>query len=153
MKHLFALSFVLVCISAHAQKASHLFVVNGTFVQPGREEIVNKIPVDQIESLTTLNSIEATSKYGEFLGGNGMVFIKVRFDASRPLDFPNEAMLTYGDKKPVTVLNGKIIDSDKMNELTEASGHARSISVSRTIDFIEKYGLQAINGVVTVTTE
>lgn len=149
MKYLIALSFVLVCISVHSQKTSQLYVVNGTLVQFGKEEIINKIPVDQIESITSLSSIEATSKYGDFLGSNGMIFIKTRFDVNGLIDIPQEARLTYGDKKPVAVLNGKIVEYDKIDELTV--GTMVTIHVNRNIDFIDKYGLQSINGVVTIT--
>ncbi len=151
MKYVFALSFVLVCISVHSQTTTPLYVVNGTFIQLGNEEFVKKIPIDQIENLTALSHIEATSKYGEFLGSNGMVFIKTRFDVNRLVDIPQNARLTYGDKKPVAVLNGKIIDYDKIDELTE--GTMFTIWVDRSIDFFDKYGLQSINGVVTITTK
>ncbi len=150
MKYLFALSFILVCLTVQSQKIDHLFVVDGTFVQPGNEAIVNKITVDQIESLTTLSSFEATSKYGEFLGKNGMVFITTRFDVNRLIHIPQEARFTYGDKKPVAVLNGEIVEYDKIDELTV--GTMVTIHVNRNIDFIDKYGLQSINGVVTITT-
>lgn len=150
MKYLITLSFVLIFISVYSQKTSRLYVVNGTLIQFGKEEIINKIPVDQIESITSLSSLEATSKYGDFLGCHGMVFIKTRFDVNELIDIPTEARLTYGDKKPIAVLNGKIVEYDKIDEL--AVGTLVTIHVNRHIDFIDKYGLQSINGVVTITT-
>ena len=79
-----------------------------------------------------------------------MIFIKTRFDVNGLIDIPQEARLTYGDKKPVAVLNGKIVEYDKIDELTV--GTMVTIHVDRNIDFIDKYGLQSINGVVTINT-
>ena len=108
------LLFVLVSASVFSQKAERLFVVDGTFIQPGKEELVNKIPAEQIETLVVLNSNEAISKYGDFLGNKGIVFIKTKYDAARPIDIPKDARLTYGNKKPVAILNGKLLTSTKL---------------------------------------
>ena len=150
MKTLLALTFALSFVSVHSQVTKPLFVIDGIAVEPGME-ILDKLSVDQIESLTTYNSVEAISKFGEFLGSNGMVVIKTKFDVNRLVDIPEASRLTYGDKKPVVLLNDKIIDYDKINELTTESFF--TIQVSRNIDFINKYGLQSINGVVTITTK
>lgn len=144
------LLFVLVSASVFSQKAERLFVVDGTFIQPAKEELVNKIPAEQIETLVVLNSNEAISKYGDFLGNKGIVFIKTKYDAARPIDIPKDARLTYGNKKPVAILNGKIVDFDKIDQLT--TGSIVSLQVDRNNDFLDKYGPQSINGVVTITT-
>ena len=97
-----------------------------------------------------MNSKEATLKYGYFLGSRGVIVIRTKNYTVRPIVIPKEARLTYGNKKPIAILNGKIVDYDRIDQLPTES--IVTVQVDRNIDLLGKYGPQSINGVVTVTT-
>jgi hypothetical protein len=148
MKTLLASFWVVFSISSYSQTVKPLVVVNGCAIKPGHE-IIEKIPADQIESVTTYRAADAVAKYGEFLGSTGMVVIKTKLEIGKHFDIPVESRLTYGDNKPAIVVDGKMVDHEMLDNLDAES--VGSIEVIKNgIELVEKYGPRALNGVIFV---
>jgi hypothetical protein len=72
MKTLLVSGLILLSATGYSQDKKPLVVVNGMAVSP-ESEFANSIPIDEIVSLTTYQREEAISRYGEFLGNDGIV--------------------------------------------------------------------------------
>jgi hypothetical protein len=107
MKISLILSLILFSLTAYCQSEKALVVINGIAINPDTN-FLDKIPVDQIESLTNYPSTEAISMYGEFLGSNGILEVKTKLTSKGLIEIPQDFRLTYGDKNPVVLLDGKV---------------------------------------------
>ena len=87
-----------------------------------------------------------------FLGSTGIVEIKIKpYKNGYIIKIPQEFRLTYGNKKPIFLLNGKVTEYEKLNDTN--ANNLLSIEVNNSIDFVKKYGLQSINGLVSITSK
>lgn len=138
-------------ITTYAQSDKPLIVINGIAIERNTN-FIDSIPVDQIDSIKVYGATEAIEKYGEFLGSTGIIQIKIKPDRnSYIIKIPQELRLTYGNKKPIFLLNGKVTEYEKLND-TKAD-NLLSIEMNNSIDFVKKYGLQSINGLVSITSK
>lgn len=147
MKTLLILCLTLFSLTAYTQSGKPLVVVDGIAIKPN-SNFPDNIPVEQIQSLRTYESTEAISMYGEFLGVNGIIEIKTRMNSKGFIDVPEDSRLTYGDTNPVVLLDGKVIEYEKMKEIKTAD--VLSIEASRNIEYVKDWGLQSINGLVKI---
>jgi hypothetical protein len=138
-------------IAAFAQSDKPLIVVNGIAIDRNAN-FIDSIPVDQIDALRVYGATEAIEKYGDFLGSTGIVEIKIKPDKNGYIiKIPQEFRLTYGNKKPMFLLNGKVTEYEKLNDTN--ANNLLSIEVNNSIEFVKKYGLQSINGLVSITSK
>ncbi|TMI90334.1 MAG: hypothetical protein E6H08_15285 [Bacteroidetes bacterium] len=137
-------------IAAFAQSDKPLIVVNGIAIDRNAN-FIDSIPVDQIDALKIYGATEAIEKYGEFLGSTGIIEIKTKPNEKGYIKIPKEFRLSYGNKKPIFLLNGKVTEYEKLNDTN--ANNLLSIEVNNSIDFVKKYGLQSINGLVCITSK
>jgi len=137
-------------ITTYAQNDKPLIVVNGIAIDR-TANFIDSIPVDQMESLKVYGATEAIEKYGEFLGSTGIIEIKTKPNDKGYIKIPKEFRLTYGNKKPIFILNGKVTEYEKLND-TDAN-NLLSIEMKNSIDLVKKYGLQSVNGLVCITSK
>ncbi len=149
MKSIAILLISVPFLSFFYQNTNHLIVVDGVATTEGIE-LLNQIPIDRIDSIYAIDSEIATRKYGSFLGHRGIIFINTKFDFTSPLQFQNDLFLTYGDKNPITVFNGEVIEYDKIEHILERN---TTILFSRNINLTAQYGPQAINGVIHLSSK
>ena len=127
-------------IAAFAQSDKPLIVVNGIAIDRNAN-FIDSIPVDQIDALKIYGATEAIEKYGEFLGSTGIIEIKTKPNEKGYIKIPKEFRLSYGNK------------TECHNSRIETANNLLSIEVNNSIDFVKKYGLQSINGLVCITSK
>lgn len=150
MKTPLILSLILFSLTAYCQSDKPLVVINGIAINPDTN-FLDKIPSDQIESLTNYHSTEAISMYGEFLGSNGILEVKTKLTSKGLIEIPLDFHLTYGDTNPVVLLDGKLIEYAKIDEIE--SSRIQSMEMSRNIAYVKEWGLQAINGLIKMNSK
>ncbi len=150
MKNLLFLCLTFLSLTGYTQSEKPLVVVNGIAIKPNLN-FVDSIPVNEIQSLRTYESDVATSMYGEFLGGNGIIEIKTKLTSTGYIEIPETFRLTYGNGEPVVLLDGKKIQYEKISQINTAN--VNSIEMSRNIEYIKDWGLQALNGLIKITSK
>lgn len=145
MKTSLILFLILFSLTVYCQSEKPLVVINGIAIDPDKN-FLDKIPVDQIESLINYPSTEAVSMYGEFLGSNGILDVKTKLTSQGLIEIPLDFRLVYGDTNPVVLLDGKVIEYEKMNEIEPS--RIQSMEMSRSIDYVKEWGPQTINGLL-----
>jgi len=137
-------------ITTYAQYDKPLFVINGIAIDRNKN-FIDSISADQIDSLKIYGANEAIEKYGEFLGSTGIIEIKTKPNGKVYATIPQEFRLTYGNKKPIFLLNGKVTGYEKLDDIN--ADNLLSIEINNNIEFVKKYGLQSINGLVSITSK
>lgn len=89
--------------------------------------------------------------YGEFLGSNGILEVKTKLISKGLIEIPLDFRLTYGDTNPVVLLDGKLIEYAKIDEIEPS--RIQSMEMSRNIAYVKEWGLQAINGLIKVNSK
>ena len=143
-----------------------LFVINGTI---SKKETLDNLNPDEIESITVLKDISATSIYGN-KGKNGVILIVTKNEASinknKKLERITVKTIKHEDTKktivkteietndntdPLFILNNKEISKEKMEAIDPKK--IESVNVLKGPTAIEKYGEKGKNGVVEITSK
>lgn len=124
------------------QDAEPLYVVNGKIVSKEKAEAVNP---SHIESIDVLKNLADVAVYGE-KGKNGVVLIKTKKVASK-----GKYRVEYVDKNSLYFMNNKESTKEAVEAL--APSEIKSVNVIKGKRAIQKYGDQAKNGVIEVSTK
>ena len=146
-------------------KQQPLIILDGKTIN---HELLNKIDPDNIESVNVLKEAAAIKKYGEKakygvvivttrpkkVKENAVTKIIVRADTVNFIDkTPGNDIKVRGYKaQPLYVVNGKI-QPDDFDIQTILPENIESINVLKDQHGIDKYGKEAVNGVVEIKTK
>jgi TonB-dependent SusC/RagA subfamily outer membrane receptor len=103
------------------------------------KEEMNRIPSEQIESISVFKDKAASDIYGE-KGVNGVIVIKLKKEEKQEMDFK--------DKNPLILLDGKEITKEEMNKIP--SEQIESVWVFKDKSVIAVYGEKAADGLVVI---
>ena len=152
MKKTLTLTLLLFPLILSAQTNNPIIIVDGVILDNSEtikpDSWHNALDPSEIEKVTVLKGQDAVDTYGEFLGENGLVLITRKSPNSK--NIPEEAIMKYGDEKPVIVIDDKVADEEEMKSLLP--NQIEKIDVFKKVaNYVKEYGPQALNGVVKIT--
>ncbi|WP_321316884.1 TonB-dependent receptor plug domain-containing protein [Labilibaculum sp.] len=120
-----------------------IYIIDGKKLSKKESEKINP---DSIESITVLKGEPALEKYGK-KGKNGVVEMTSKANKKHAVKMKLDSI----KNPPIYVVDGKITSAEKVEEINP--NDIESIDVLKGVHAIEKYGEEAKNGAVLITTK
>ena len=158
MKKLLFIILLIVPFWSIAQENKPVIILDGVALKTSiNKSMIEKVsPTDlggfvqpeDIQQIDVLKGSAAIEKYGEFLGKNGIILI-TRKSPSKT-NIPKEAILYYENGKPLTIIDGEVIEGDFLKDISPDQIESVEV-IKNDISYVQKYGPKALNGIIKIT--